>query len=163
MNPDNFLLKKIKNEFQLELIPEEFFEKKTSICDYNDELHDHVEGRLWTDVTPGFWVDQGILRTGSRFSITPEASYYYVPSVIIDVLNQKIFYIEDFTSFLLPTKGKEYWWDEFFNNFNEKQKHLIIEIAYDFDSQASIKYKNWYSSTQEYHDLVRILEVWGGK
>ncbi|MGH1541165.1 MAG: hypothetical protein ACRBHB_12135 [Arenicella sp.] len=161
MNKKDQLFSVLHQVFPLRPLPERVFNTESHLLDYEDELNEHILGKEWALVERGFWTSHGIMRTHDRNLIEPEALHYYSPSVIADVLVQPDF-AQDFTSLILPPKGKEQeaLWQKFRSLFTKEQAQAIVDCIYYLDEKTSQHYGDWYTSSQEYHDFDRALDLW---
>lgn len=153
------LMQTLHDVFPLVPIPRRIFNEESSLCDFDDELNAQVLGKDWSSIELGFWTFQGIMRSYNRYSLSPEALHYYTPSVIRDVLSDPD-NVEDFSCLVLPAKGYQSYWVQFHQLFNQQQVKLILDCIFYLDEYSATRNGEWYTSTQEYHDLNRAFDLW---
>ena len=96
--------------------------------DIPDELQKRLAQRLWVDVTMRDWTMIGAPAWLARIYLDPDAYRYYLPSLLVGVL-QDSGYLDWALESLLPagrkrrTDRKE--WSEFWDGLSDKQREAI--------------------------------------
>jgi hypothetical protein len=153
----------IGTAFPVEPLPTQFFstEGKESLdCDIPQELRNRISGRPWTEVTLMAWTMTGSSPVVARRYLEPATFMYYVPSIVVGVL-QEMDFIELALEGIIPDNKNHVprgnWWFEFSGNASPRQRAALATFL------LHIRFKFWdtIGPVNQYF-LEHAENIWSG-